>query len=148
MSRITIITPSGMFGGGDGSAVSNMLCAIGEAFGEPGEWASKYGTRVENEVFTMHPYCWCERDDCPYCWDESERGKRHPNFHYKPTDLKVWWYKYIGRSMETNRPVTRKECANIAVHCMEQVLKMRCELVSRTPQPSAQPASAGGEEES
>lgn len=27
-----------------------------------------YGAYFENDVFSMHPYCWCERDDCPWCW--------------------------------------------------------------------------------
>lgn len=22
----------------------------------------------ENDTFVMHPYCWCGRDDCPWCW--------------------------------------------------------------------------------
>lgn len=26
-----------------------------------------YGGIYENEVFMMHPYCWCEADDCPWC---------------------------------------------------------------------------------
>jgi hypothetical protein len=26
-----------------------------------------YGAVYENAVFEMHPYCWCERDDCPWC---------------------------------------------------------------------------------
>ena len=26
-----------------------------------------YGCRFENSVFGMHPYCWCDRDDCPWC---------------------------------------------------------------------------------
>ena len=26
-----------------------------------------YGAYYENDVFGMHPYCWCERDDCPWC---------------------------------------------------------------------------------
>lgn len=26
-----------------------------------------YGVHVDNEVFMMHPYCWCEREDCPWC---------------------------------------------------------------------------------
>lgn len=26
-----------------------------------------YGGIYENDVFMMHPYCWCERDDCPWC---------------------------------------------------------------------------------
>lgn len=26
-----------------------------------------YGTSFENDVFMMHPYCWCEQDDCGWC---------------------------------------------------------------------------------
>lgn len=26
-----------------------------------------YGANYENATFMMHPYCWCERDDCPWC---------------------------------------------------------------------------------
>lgn len=73
-----------------------------------------YGQNFENDVFMMHPFCWCERDDCGWCagigampqlmreignvkYNESERL---PNFHFKPSNFKVWWYKYIGRGME------------------------------------------------
>lgn len=27
-----------------------------------------YGAHHDNHVFSMHPYCWCERSDCPWCW--------------------------------------------------------------------------------
>ena len=26
-----------------------------------------YGAWVDNDVFGMHPYCWCAQDDCPWC---------------------------------------------------------------------------------
>ncbi|MFA5307415.1 MAG: hypothetical protein WC365_08260 [Candidatus Babeliales bacterium] len=26
-----------------------------------------YGTNYENEVFMLHQYCWCEKNDCPWC---------------------------------------------------------------------------------
>lgn len=26
-----------------------------------------YGAYADNDVFMMHPYCWCERADCPWC---------------------------------------------------------------------------------
>lgn len=26
-----------------------------------------YGAWVDNDVFQMRPYCWCERFDCPWC---------------------------------------------------------------------------------
>jgi len=48
------------------------------------EWVTKYGTNFENDVFMMHRYCWCEREDCPWCagctcpesaWHYSVDGK-------------------------------------------------------------------------
>lgn len=32
---------------------------LGGAFG--------YGCEFENDTFMMHPYCWCESDQCPWC---------------------------------------------------------------------------------
>lgn len=164
-----------------------------------------YGAPYEDDVFMMHPFCWCEREDCPWCggcqadhadpvhlpdcylwrvhddlvavgftptfgvgpfnlgqpdgmsYDDAqaikdkvrERWCQHfglsfptrsavhctcgatedwerrfaacecdwhlgrgpfrfgpateaPNFWHKPTDLRVWWYKWIGRSMEAD----------------------------------------------
>lgn len=26
-----------------------------------------YGELFENDTFMLHPYCWCEKDDCPWC---------------------------------------------------------------------------------
>jgi len=26
-----------------------------------------YGAYFENDTFMMHPYCWCEQDDCAWC---------------------------------------------------------------------------------
>jgi hypothetical protein len=55
-----------------------------------------YGIDFENDVFMMHPYCWCEKYDCPWCAESRE------NFLYKPTGFKMHWYKYIGRDEETD----------------------------------------------
>jgi len=74
----------------------------------------RYGADFETDIFKMHPFCWCDQDDCEYCggigttpqlirdvarmnYAESDR---RANFEYKPTGYKVWWYKYIGRGME------------------------------------------------
>lgn len=132
-----------------------------------------YGAEWDSSVFMMHPFCWCDRPDCPWCggcdcpegsthflvdgidvgfkaWMEfferetsgargpgedgsewtlradaanARREERHdaicdycrgvgkwtengavagrgaPNFWHKPSGLKVWWYKWIGRDM-------------------------------------------------
>jgi len=70
---------------------------------------STYGSVVEHEYFSMHPFCWCDGSECPWCREVDPQ----PNFHYKPLDIKVSWYKYIGRGMEINRDVTIRECSEI-----------------------------------
>lgn len=91
-----------------------------------------YGVAFENDVFMMHPFCWCQRWDCPWCRDcgceghydtpsgtyadgakwildkecvncQEPRPAPAPNFHHKPSGLQVRWYKYIGRGMEIER---------------------------------------------
>ena len=51
-----------------------------------------YGVEYENDTFMMHPFCWCEQDSCRWCGEENA-----PNFEFKPTGYRLWWYKYIGR---------------------------------------------------
>jgi hypothetical protein len=53
---------------------------------------------------------WKDRYDACACdWHQGRGAFRFgkaadaPNFWHKPTDLRVWWYKYIGRDMKTNR---------------------------------------------
>lgn len=57
-----------------------------------------YGCDYENENFRMHPYCWCEQEDCKWC------SGANPNYLHKSSGAKIWWYKYIGRSMEIKIP--------------------------------------------
>lgn len=191
--KVQIVLPRGSLGAGeDDNALESALRQIAVAVSQDPEleWAEKYSANVDNEVFMMHRYCWCEDEDCPWCvgctcppeahhffvddrevpyrewmnfydremcaalgysdWREAlaggmiaeERdafeklsnavnarrrqshdpicqfcrdggvaaahgggpGKAAPNFWYKPTGLKVWWYKYIGRSMEVAGP--------------------------------------------
>lgn len=53
-----------------------------------------YGALWDDDIFSMHPFCWCDAEDCPWCEEEAS------NFHHKKTGFKVRWYKYIGRGME------------------------------------------------
>lgn len=42
------------------AGLGELVCgALGGTYG--------YGVAFENDVFMMHPYCWCEREDCPWC---------------------------------------------------------------------------------
>ena len=55
-----------------------------------------YGVDFENDTFMLHPFCWCERDDCAWCNGEA------PNFQHKKSGSTVNWYKWIGRSMDVD----------------------------------------------
>lgn len=88
------------------------------------EWAEKYGTHYNDEKLLIHPFCWCEQDECPYCswytwtnlpanvlaetWFDYDK-MLSPNFWYKPLDYKVWWYKYIWREVNTNKELSEEQ---------------------------------------
>jgi hypothetical protein len=78
-----------------------------------GEWPEKYGANWENDTYMMHRFCWCDKDDCPWCISctcpdepkepcEACQGRlaKAPNFLHKPSGFNLRWYKYIGRGME------------------------------------------------
>jgi len=113
--QIQIITPPGMMGPEEGYLVESIIRAVAEYYASDGEWADKYGLHHEdNPVFSMKSYCWCEEEDCRWCKEDGE-----PNFHYKPLDLKVWWYKYIGRDMHYNKGISIPECADMFKACID-----------------------------
>jgi hypothetical protein len=71
-NKIQIVLPKGMLGPNeDDDALSLTMRAIAFAFApdDADGWSdpSKYGIDFENDVFKMHPFCWCERDDCLWC---------------------------------------------------------------------------------
>jgi hypothetical protein len=59
----------------------------------------KYGKWISTSVFRMRPHCWCEMETCPYCRMEDPVG----NFEHHPTGLHLWWYKTMGRNLESNQ---------------------------------------------
>jgi len=120
-ANLEIVLPQGMLGPEHNYLVDATLRAIGEQFSAEGEWAEKYGTNVETPIFSMHRFCWCDSNACPWCWDEDKNGPQDPNFHYKPLDFKVWWYKYIGRDMAFNKSISLVECARMLVDCLASI---------------------------
>jgi len=198
MNNVQIIMPHGMLGADESDdLLDTVLRNIAMAHGdEEHNWVSKYGIDIDNDVFMMHRYCWCEKDDCAWCggcrcsqnafhyfvdkkevtygkyndffcretfdklklprdsyfnlpekWHKladivnkrrtnnhdlecdyckgigifavngSEPGKGAPNFWYKPTNFKAWWYKFISRDTETNREITKEELQEILTAC-------------------------------
>jgi hypothetical protein len=107
---LQIVMPSGAMGRWEGdTALDDMLRTIAENSEEDGAWGSKYGADVDNDTFMMHPFCWCESEECPWCCSRaphpgSVEGYGAPNFWHKASGIKVFWYKYIGRSVEVFGP--------------------------------------------
>lgn len=75
-----------------------------------------YGGCWENDVFMMHPYCWCEKDDCPWCG-----AYQAPNFRHKQSGLEVRWYKWIGRDMQVLNP-NHADLAAVFRECVESLV--------------------------
>ena len=77
---------------------------------------SNYGEQFIAPVFEMRDYCWCDgelaghENACP------------PNFQWR--DVKVNWYKHMGRGMSANRDVPPEEIAEMLVECLEAVRGM------------------------
>jgi hypothetical protein len=53
---------------------------------------------------------------CEYCRNQKDPA---PNFHYKPLDLKVWWYKYIGRDMKSNKHLDHLQISEMLLNCLK-----------------------------
>lgn len=81
---------------------------------------SSYGVEFSNDVFEIHPYCWCEKDTCPQCGTREQ-----PNFIYKPTGFKLAWYKYALRGAYMNQETTPTELASIIDSCLDSLKRPR-----------------------
>lgn len=98
LDEITVVVPHGMFL--DDNLLEQLieigLRLIAQKCGIKENDPEKYGADFENDIFSMHQFCWCDEEKCEYCREE----KPAPNFRHKASNLQVHWYKYIGRSME------------------------------------------------
>lgn len=63
--------------------------------------------RYDGTVFNAHAYDWGD-DEQPF------------NFAWR--DLRVSWYKYLGRGMSANRNVADTEAAEMLRECMRELL--------------------------
>lgn len=101
----------------------------------------------ENDVFMLRPYSWSD-SDCSCGLDEEEADvyyenekngvkddvalgfhaiscyncyDRVVNFWYKPTNLKIHWYKYPFRSASANQDITLEYLEAVMTHCKESM---------------------------
>lgn len=95
--KLTIVLPAV-----DHDEVSEGLVNLTEAIDKSGTDAAHqgvlggqfgYGALYENDIFMMHPFCWCEQADCQWC-----AGCECPDeaFHYYVDDIEVNYERYMA----------------------------------------------------
>ena len=91
-----------------------------------------YGVNVKNDVFMMHPYCWCEREDCKWCAVHSSCEEK-----FFVDDKQVDSKKYSEFITEWSKSVPREEWAKISERArFERVASpdcMGCEMERPAP---------------
>lgn len=67
---------------------------------------------------------------CPHCLGTAHAdagalpGRSAPNFWHKPSGFRVWWYKWIGRSMETDGAC---DWAAVQAECLASIAGVRAD---------------------
>lgn len=93
----------------------------------------------ENDTFYIRPYNWdgisCEDCNCglddnledlelnkyKYGFHSKDCMRWNTNFYYKPTDLKIEWYKYALRSAYSNKILEEDEIILILKDCIKSI---------------------------
>lgn len=65
------------------------------------------------ETFEVHAYDWG--------WNFEGDAKKPAPVNFKWRDLEIYWYKWFGRDIYTNRPVTHDELAIMLSECLESL---------------------------
>lgn len=92
--------------------------ALCKEFGIP--WNGGAGSAV---------HCTCDYEQRWAAFAEEHKGHSDtcptvlPNFHHKASGLEIRWYKYIGRGMSVNRPVTLEEFRRIYDECVTRCVE-------------------------
>lgn len=71
------------------------------------------GAAFSNDTFALRSYCWCE-GNCHPVWCP-------PNFHHFPSDLKVAWYKRLGRGTSQSAKLDVRQEVAVAADCIESI---------------------------
>ena len=66
------------------------------------------------DIFEVHAYDWG--------WDFSDSEEPQP-YNFKWRDLEITWYKWCGRGVQTNRPVTHDELAMMLDECVQSLFE-------------------------
>lgn len=71
---------------------------------------SNTGERFDGKSFRAHAYS----------WDDDE----HQEFNFAWRDVRVSWYKYLGRGTSINRRMSNAEVAEMFRECMSELLSI------------------------
>ena len=47
--------------------IENILQKLIKLKGDGSDSQERYGINYEDDTFMIHQFCWCEREDCPWC---------------------------------------------------------------------------------
>lgn len=77
----------------------------------------------ENDVFVLRPYYWGE---CDCDANDGEYHKKNcsliqPNFHHKPSDLRIKWYKRPFRDSYSNQEMTLISFFKVIHSCLQSI---------------------------
>lgn len=83
----------------------------------------KYGL---DPYYGSMAHCTCDADAVYAAWVAENPHPEtcplvRPNFHHYRSGLKVWWYKYMGRSEESNMELGFREWSTIVFECLDSI---------------------------
>jgi hypothetical protein len=82
------------------------------------KWHKRIDERNKIYTFVRNPTCDFCLNKGIFAENGADAGMGAPNFWYKPLDFKVWWYKYIGRDMRTNKTLSSDEIRAMVEECL------------------------------
>lgn len=122
------------YGSFEGNVPNNIKDEYKETFDKGG---------YENDTFYIRPYNWngISYEDCScglddklddldfseynYGFHSKDCTAWETNFYYKPTDLKIEWYKYPLRSAYSNQVLKKEVLEAILQDCVKSVILQR-----------------------
>ncbi len=78
-------------------------------FGLGGQYG--YGVDFENSTFMMHHYCWCEKEDCPWC---SGCTCPEDSWHYLIDNIEVSFDNWLNYFKDNVPPTSNPNWERIA----------------------------------
>jgi len=97
-----------------------------------GKWQNLFAEFLDKHGFDWYGY-YCQSNTfteyfsndtfeiIPFQWEETELAEKEYNFLYKPTGLKIQWYKYPLRSAFANQNISYNNWEEIIKDCAKSM---------------------------